>query len=104
MKKLIPVMAVALGLAIVAAAPALIAASRYQTAGFAGGCFWSMQHDMEHIPGIVATEVGYTGGHTKNPTYEDVVTETTGHYESIKVTYDPAKISYDQLLTRYFRT
>ena len=104
MKKLIPVMAVALGLAIVAAAPALIAASRYQTAVFAGGCFWSMQHDMEHIPGIVATEVGYTGGHTKNPTYEDVVTETTGHYESIKVTYDPAKISYDQLLTRYFRT
>ncbi len=104
MKKLAPLMTVAFGLVLLAAAPALLAAARYQTAVFAGGCFWSMQHDMEHIPGVVSTEVGYTGGHTKNPTYEDVTTETTGHFESIKVTYDPAKISYPQLLVRYFHT
>jgi len=103
MKKLAPLMTIAFGLLLLAAGPALTAA-RLQTAVFAGGCFWSMQHDMEHIPGVVSTEVGYSGGHTKNPTYQDVVTETTGHFESIKITYDPAKISYPQLLTRYFHT
>ena len=104
MKKLAPLMTIAAALMLLAAAPAVMAAARYQTAVFAGGCFWSMQHDMEHIPGVVSTEVGYSGGHLKSPTYNDVVTETTGHYESIKVTYDPAKISYAQLLTKYFHT
>jgi peptide-methionine (S)-S-oxide reductase len=103
MKKLISPVTIALGLSVLAAAPA-ISASRLATAVFAGGCFWSMQHDMEHIPGVVSTEVGYTGGHLKNPTYDDVTTETTGHYESIKVTYDPAKITYAQLLQKYFHT
>ena len=103
MKKLAPLMTIAFGLALLAAAPALTAA-RYQTAVFAGGCFWSMQHDMEHIPGVVSTEVGYSGGHVANPTYEQVSTETTGHYESIKVTYDPAKITYPQLVQKYFHT
>ena len=103
MKKLMPLMTVALGLLLLAAGPALTAA-RLQTAVFAGGCFWSMQHDMEHIPGVVSTEVGYSGGHLANPTYRDVTTETTGHYESIKVTYDPAKITYPQLVERYFHT
>jgi peptide-methionine (S)-S-oxide reductase len=102
MKKLAPVFACALGLALLAAAPAFTAA-RYATAVFAGGCFWSMQHDMEHMPGIVSTEVGYSGGHVANPTYEQVSTETTGHYESIKVTYDPAKLSYAQLVANYLR-
>jgi peptide-methionine (S)-S-oxide reductase len=104
MKKLTPIVTMAFGLVLLAAAPTLIAASRYQTAVFAGGCFWSMQHDMEHIPGVVSTEVGYTGGHVANPTYDQVSSETTGHYESIKITYDPAKISYPQLVTRYFHT
>ena len=103
MKKLAPLSALALGLVLLAASPAFTAA-RFATAVFAGGCFWSMQHDMEHIPGVVSTEVGYTGGHIKNPTYEDVTTETTGHLESIKVTYDPAKISYPQLVVKYFHT
>ena len=103
MKKLIPLMALTLGLLLLAAGPALTAA-RLQTAVFAGGCFWSMQHDMEHIPGVVSTEVGYSGGHLVNPTYRDVTTETTGHYESIKVTYDPAKITYPQLVAKYFHT
>jgi len=103
MKKLMPLMTVAFGLLLLAAGPAFTAA-RLQTAVFAGGCFWSMQHDMEHIPGVVSTEVGYTGGHVANPTYEQVSSETTGHYESIKITYDPAKISYPQLLVKYFHT
>ena len=94
----------AAAVALFALAGAASAQSRLQTAVFAGGCFWSMQHDMEHIPGVVSTEVGYSGGHVANPTYEQVSSETTGHYESIKVTYDPAKITYPQLVERYFHT
>jgi len=74
-----------------------------QTAVFAGGCFWSMQHGMEEVPGVVKVVAGYAGGHVPHPSYEQVVTETTGHYESVQVTYDPAKISYGQLVARYFR-
>ena len=103
MKKLAPLSVLALGLVLLAAAPAFTAA-RLATAVFAGGCFWSMQHDMDPIPGVVSTVVGYTGGHLANPKYDDVVTETTGHYESIKVTYDPAKITYPQLVAKYLRT
>ncbi len=103
MKTLTPLKILAFGLLLLAAGPALTAA-RLQTAVFAGGCFWSMQHDMEHIPGVVSTEVGYSGGHVANPTYEEVSSETTGHYESIKVTYDPAKITYPQLVAKYFHT
>lgn len=102
MKKLAPILIAALGLMLLAAAPAFTA-SRLQTAVFAGGCFWSMQHDMDPIRGVVSTVVGYTGGHVANPTYEDVTTETTGHYESIKVTYDTTKISYPQLVAKYLR-
>ena len=102
MKKLGPISLIAFGLSLLAAVPALTA-SRLQTAVFAGGCFWSMQHDMDPIPGIVSSVVGYSGGHLANPTYQDVTTETTGHYESIKVTYDPAKITYPQLVSRYLR-
>ncbi len=102
MKKLSPLPLIAVGLALLAAVPAL-SASRLATAVFAGGCFWSMQHDMDPVPGVVSSVVGYAGGHTANPTYQDVVTETTGHYESIKVTYDPSKISYPQLVAKYLR-
>jgi peptide-methionine (S)-S-oxide reductase len=97
MKRLSAILAV---LALCLAAPAAFAAT--ETAIFSGGCFWSMQHDMEHMPGIVATEVGYTGGHLQHPTYEQVSSETTGHLESIKVTFDPAKVSYAQLVQRYW--
>jgi peptide-methionine (S)-S-oxide reductase len=103
MKKLASICAVAAGLLLLAAAPGL-GAGRLATAVFAGGCFWSMQHDMDPIPGVVHTVVGYTGGHLANPRYDDVVTETTGHYESIKVTYDPSKITYPQLVAKYLRT
>ena len=101
MKKLAPVLAMAIGL--LAAIPALSAA-QLKTAVFAGGCFWSMEHDMEPIPGVKSVVAGYSGGHLANPTYQDVVTETTGHFESVKVTYDPAKITYPQLVQRYLHT
>ena len=102
MKTLAPLSAVVLGVLLLVVAPAL-AAGRLATAVFAGGCFWSMQHDTDPIPGVVSTVVGYTGGHLANPRYEDVTTETTGHYESIKVTYDPARITYPQLVAKYLR-
>jgi peptide-methionine (S)-S-oxide reductase len=68
------------------------------TATFAGGCFWCMQPPFEHLPGVVSTTVGYTGGTTRTPTYEEVSAGGTGHAESIEVVYDPTKISYEQLL------
>lgn len=73
-------------------------AAETATATFAGGCFWCMQPPFENLPGVLSTTVGYTGGHTKNPTYEDVSAGGTGHAESIQIVYDPNKISYEQLL------
>src|SRR5216683_2032496 len=67
-------------------------------ATFAGGCFWCMEPAFEGLDGVVSTTVGYTGGHTKNPTYEDVSAGRTGHAESVQVVYDPARISYARLL------
>ena len=73
-------------------------ASGHALATFAGGCFWCMQPPFEHLDGVLATTVGFTGGHTHNPTYEEVSNGGTGHAESIQIEYDPAKISYNQLL------
>ena len=73
-------------------------AGAHALATFAGGCFWCMQPPFEHLNGVLATTVGYTGGHTQNPTYHEVSAGGTGHAESIQVEYDPAKISYNQLL------
>jgi peptide-methionine (S)-S-oxide reductase len=67
-------------------------------ATFAGGCFWCMQPPFEKLEGVVSTTVGYTGGHTTNPTYEEVSAGGTGHAESVEITYDPSKISYTKLL------
>jgi len=67
-------------------------------ATFAGGCFWCMQPPFEKLDGVLSTTVGYTGGHTKNPTYHEVSAGGTGHAESIQIVYDPAKISYTKLL------
>jgi len=65
---------------------------------FAGGCFWCMQPPFDHVPGVTATLVGYAGGREENPTYKQVSAGETSHRESIEVTYDPAKVSYDKLL------
>lgn len=72
-------------------------------ATFAGGCFWCMQGEFEAIPGVSKVMAGYTGGHTKNPTYEEVSTGNTGHVEAIEVTYDPAQVTYPQLLDVFWR-
>lgn len=67
-------------------------------ATFAGGCFWCMQGPMEEIPGVIDTTVGFSGGRTINPSYEEVVSERTGHYEVIQVLYDDERVSYARLL------
>ena len=68
------------------------------TAVFAGGCFWCEETAFEGLPGVLSVTSGYTGGQTKNPTYEQVSSGSTGHAESVEVAYDPAKISYERLL------
>ncbi len=79
------------------------AAPMLQTATFAGGCFWTMEHGLETIPGVVRAVSGYTGGQEPNPSYAEVSSERTGHVEAVQVTFDPARISYAQLLDRYWR-
>jgi peptide-methionine (S)-S-oxide reductase len=69
---------------------------------FAGGCFWCEEEAFEGVPGVISVVSGYTGGHTPNPTYEQVSTEQTGHKESVEVTFDPSKITYNQLLDIYW--
>jgi peptide-methionine (S)-S-oxide reductase len=83
---------------ITAAAPA----QKKVVAVLAGGCFWGMQGVFEHVKGVTDTEVGYTGGSEKTAHYERIEKGDTGHAESIKITYDPSKISYGQLLKIYF--
>jgi peptide-methionine (S)-S-oxide reductase len=74
-----------------------------KTAVFAGGCFWCMEKPFDVLPGVTATVSGYTGGRTANPTYEDVSAGNTGHAEAVQITYDPAKVSYAQLLEVFWR-
>jgi methionine-S-sulfoxide reductase len=74
-----------------------------KTAIFAGGCFWCIQPAFDKAKGVIKTVVGYSGGTQPNPTYELVTSEKTNYRESIEVTYDPAKISYEQLLDIYWR-
>lgn len=81
-------------------APILPAAAqpRIEEAVFAGGCFWCMEHDMGAIPGVISVESGYTGGRTRNPTYQN----HEGHYEAVRVRFDASRITYRQLLERYW--
>ena len=69
---------------------------------FAGGCFWSMEHVFDELPGVASVTAGYTGGTAKKPSYEQVEMGITGHVESVQVVYDPAKVGYDALLDAYW--
>lgn len=77
--------------------------NRDEKATFAGGCFWCMVAPFENISGVLKIVAGYTSGHKKNPSYEDVCAGKTGHYEAVQITFDPALCSYDQLLNVFWR-
>ncbi len=79
-------------------------AQQLEKAVFAGGCFWCVESDFDKVPGVVATVSGYTGGKTENPTYEQVSADGTGHYEAVEITYDPAKVGYEALLTAFWHS
>lgn len=80
------------------------ARSSQADAVFAGGCFWCTEADFDKVPGVLETISGYTGGTVSNPSYEQVTTGTTGHYEAVRVIYDPTVVSYDELVEYYWRT
>ena len=73
-----------------------------ETAIFAGGCFWCMVQPFDSLPGIEKVRSGYTGGHTENPTYEEVSSHTTGHTEAVKIWFDPEQLSYAELVEIYW--
>ncbi|MEA2633214.1 MAG: peptide-methionine (S)-S-oxide reductase [Chloroflexota bacterium] len=73
-------------------------------ATFGAGCFWGVEDAFRQVEGVVATEVGYSGGTTENPTYHDVCTDQTGHAEVVRVKYDPDKVSYETLLDVFWNT
>ncbi|HUP01445.1 MAG TPA: peptide-methionine (S)-S-oxide reductase MsrA [Gemmatimonadota bacterium] len=77
--------------------------SRQSVATFAGGCFWCVEEAFDEVKGVVSTTSGYTGGHTKDPSYDEVTVGDTGHFEAVRVRYDPAVVSYRQLLDAFWR-
>jgi methionine-S-sulfoxide reductase len=80
-----------------------LAMAETRKATFAGGCFWCMVPPFENLPGVSKIRAGYTGGKDKTPTYEEVSAGTSGHAEAVQVTFDPSKVSYDQLLDAFWR-
>lgn len=80
----------------------LAAKAGKETAVFAGGCFWGVQSVFERVKGVLSTAAGYSGGSAQTATYQQVITETTGHAESVEVVFDPSKITYGQLLRIFF--
>ena len=87
---------------VLVAVPANAAAPKTETAVLAGGCFWGMESVFEHVKGVTSVVSGYAGGDAKDANYDKVSAEGTGHAEAVKITYDPSRISYAQLLQIYF--
>jgi peptide-methionine (S)-S-oxide reductase len=79
-------------------------AARAEKALLAGGCFWCIEADFEKVPGVTGVVSGFTGGTVANPTYEQVTDGGTGHYEAVEITFDPGRISYDEILRLFFRS
>jgi peptide methionine sulfoxide reductase msrA/msrB len=77
--------------------------NKTEMATFAGGCFWCMVTPFEEWPGILKVESGYTGGHTENPTYKEVCSESTGHFEAVQITFDPSVISYEKIVSVFWK-
>lgn len=75
-----------------------------QTAVFAGGCFWCVEADFDKLPGVLSTTSGYTGGKTANPSYQEVSSNLTGHAEAVAIVFDPARVTYAQLVEHFWRT
>jgi len=73
-----------------------------EIATFGAGCFWGIEAAFQKVPGVIDTAVGYSGGHTVNPSYQDVCTDETGHAEVVQVTFDPSKVSYETLLDTFW--
>ena len=84
--------------------PALSQTEGGHQAILAGGCFWSMQPPFDALEGVLETELGYTGGHTRNPTYWEVTTGRTGHVEAVRVHYDPTRVGYREILDVFWRS
>ena len=93
-----------MGIAATTAAQTVAPAPATAKAVFAGGCFWCVESDFDKVPGVLSTVSGYTGGRTKNPTYEQVSTKDTGHAEVVEIVFDPNKVSYSQLVEHFWRT
>jgi peptide-methionine (S)-S-oxide reductase len=74
-----------------------------EIATFGAGCFWGVEANFRCLPGVIDAISGYSGGHTQNPSYRDVCTDTTGHAEVVQVTFDPSKVSYEQLLDAFWK-
>jgi peptide-methionine (S)-S-oxide reductase len=96
-------LALMLAVACAAAAQTARQSTNQAVAVFAGGCFWCTEADFDKVPGVISTTSGYIGGHTANPTYGQVSGGGTGHAEALEIVYDPNKVSYDQLLSYYWR-